>query len=347
MSWENKIRVEFNAPQSKYNFKRIILEKIDSSESLHTLRISRFARKSLGRLKNTDGKASIYVRNILSRLFPFDPLISLNQDRIRLYFLVAEKDLQILPYSIVAGLQSVTNIVDSIYIVCPLSVKHKAQESIAPLVESFAINLEIYTDEEILKKAKIESMDFTNSYSKMQVLKICLSYVSDKCTLIIDADTLLLRERNWVSNGIQISPISQEYQKGYNTFVAQVFRSNEITGLGFVTHHGLLNSEKMKGLVANCGGIEKLVQAIDAGIAKGWNLEFGFPSEWQLYGEYIFSQEANSQAIPAGFVNLGISRNVLSLLDAPTYADCELLINRLRMVVPKLGSLSLHAYKEP
>ena len=139
--------------------------------------------------------------------------------------------------------------------------------------------------------------------------------------------------------------IAQEYQTGHNKFVTQIFSSQKLTGLGFVTHHGLFNSEIIKSMVHGSGGMEELAMAIDKGIAKGWNKQFGFPSEWQLYGEYISSQLNNLCAIPVGFVNLGISRNVLSLLDSPSFGDCRTLVYRLRKAVPKLGSLSLHAYK--
>jgi hypothetical protein len=345
-SWENRIRREFKQPRTHWNLRRIILEKIDSLNVLHTKAISGIARSALRYLRDTDGVTAIYFRNILSRLFPFDPLNKLSRDQIEIYFLVAEKDLQILPYSIVAGLQSVRNKVYAISVICPSSVKERVQEKIIPLTDDMQTQITVYTDEEILKAARIEKMQFANSHSKMQILKICLSYISSGSILIVDADTLLLRERNWISGGIQISPLAQEYQTGHNNFVNQIFKDKNRTGLGFVTHHGLFNSKLVKLLVENYSGMEKLAIAIDKGIAKGWNKEFGFPSEWQLYGEYIFSQTSTPQAIPAGFVNLGISRNILSLLDFPRHSDCRFTVDRLKRAVPKLGSLSLHAYKD-
>jgi hypothetical protein len=345
-SWENRIRSEFKQPVSRRNVRRIILEIIDSSNALHVKAISGSARIALRYLRNNEGATAIYFRNIFSRLFPFDPLNKFSRDQIEIYFLVAEKDLQILPYSIVAGLQSVRNQVSSISVICPSYVKESVQEKIKSLTGCIQEPLKVYTDEEILEAAKIETMQFANSHSKMQILKICLSYISRRSILIVDADTLLLRERNWISDGIQISPIAQEYQTGHNNFVTQVFKNKNFTGLGFVTHHGLFNSTMVNLLVENYGGMEKLAEAIDKGIAKGWNKEFGFPSEWQLYGEYIFSQTRTPQAIPVGFVNLGISRNILSLLDFPNHSDCKFMVDRLKRAVPKLGSLSLHGYKD-
>ena len=99
-------------------------------------------------------------------------------------------------------------------------------------------------------------------------------------------------------------------------------------------------------MINDFGGIKEITRKVNTGIELNWNEDFGSPSEWQLYGEYVTSTKIFSKAVPAGFSNLGISRSLLDLDDFPSYQDCHKHVTRLRQLIPELGSLSMHAYKD-
>ena len=345
-SWEDAIRKEFGASKKRINIKRIIVEKLDNSDFLHTKSVAKVALFLLKKFNQREGILSFYVRSFLTRLFKYDPLGEIHPSPIEIYFLVASKDLLILPYSIVAAISSTTNVIQKITVVCPSNIKHEVSARIENISNATTKQIMVETDEEVLRRCDISDFNFCSSVSKMETLKLCVTMNTFKNALIVDADTLLLRKRNWLSNQTQITPIAQEYLFGHNIFFNRFFKVQSNSGIGFVTHHGLLRGEAVTELVENCGGISALAFAIDYGVKVGWDSEIGFPSEWQLYGEFLATRKAKHSAVVAGFANLGISRNVLSLSDSPSHSDCLIVINKLLSAAPKLGSLSLHAYKD-
>ncbi len=345
-TWEQVIRQKFGSSRGRLNFKRLLLEKIDSLDMFHTKRVSISARYLLRIISRLDGSYLFYIRSILTRLFDYDPLKDAPASPIEMHLLVARKDLRILPYSIAASLQSTTNEIKKITIVCPEDIRNQTEKRIDSMKAFCAISVEIETDEEILTRSGIGNMQFSSSVSKMEIIKICITNKSSINSLIVDADTLLLRKRNWLAGLTQITPVAQEYLFGHNKFLNQLLGKDRNSGLGFVTHHGLLRGEIVTELVSKCGGVEFLARAIDSGVKIGWSKEQGFPSEWQLYGEFIVTEKPSTFSIPAAFINLGVTRNLLDLKEAPSFAECCEVVNTLRTSLPKLGSLSLHAYKD-
>jgi hypothetical protein len=345
-SWESKIRAEFGKSKTKPNFKRIVLEKIDENKYLHTTILEEVSKQILKLTRNYDGKYSFYLRSILTRIFKFDPLQKQDPSPIELVLLVAEKDIKILPYSIVSSLSGCTNHINSLTIVFPEYIQPDIERILHRLSPSIEPPINLETDEEVLYKNGLNKFKFASSASKMQTIKLCLPFNSSKDLLIVDADTLLLRKRNWLSGEIQISPVSQEYLLAYNTFAKNILKKKIVSGLGFVTHHGLLRGKVITRMINDFGGIKEISHTVNTGIELNWNENFGSPSEWQLYGEYVTSTKTFCKSIPAGFSNLGISRSLIDLDDFPSYQDCYKHITKLREIIPELGSLSLHAYKD-
>ena len=345
-TWEQVIRQRFGSSRGRFNFKRLLLEAIDSLEMFHTKPISISARFLLRKISKLDGSYLFYIRSVLTRLFDYDPLRNVPASPIEVHLLVAIKDIIILPYSIAASLQSTTNEINKITIVCPADIQNQIKKKIEAMQIINGTTIEIETDEEILIRSGIGNMQFTSSVSKMEIVKICITNKSSVNSLIVDADTLLLRKRNWLADSTQITPVAQEYLFGHNKFLNQLLGKDKNSGLGFVTHHGLLRGEIITELVGKCGGIESLAKAIDSGVEVGWSKEHGFPSEWQLYGEFLVTEKHSVFSTPAAFINLGVTRNLLNLKDSPSFAECSKVVDKLRTSLPKLGSLSLHAYKD-
>jgi hypothetical protein len=345
-SWESKIRTEFGKTETNPNFKRIMLEKIDKNEFLHKTIFEEISKFILKIIRNSDGIYSFYVRSILTRIFKFDPLQQKDPSPIELVLLVARKDIKILPYSIVSSLTGCANQILSLTIVSPSDIKTDVEKIVYRLSPSIEVPVKLETDESVLNKNGLGEFTFATSASKMQTIKLCLPLYSSKDLLIVDADTLLLRKRNWLSGETQISPVAQEYLLAYNTFTKNILEAKFVSGLGFVTHHGLLRGKVITKIIDDFGGIKKIASAVNTGIELNWNENFGSPSEWQLYGEYVSSTKTFCKSIPAGFSNLGISRRLIDLDDFPSYQDCYKHVTLLRELIPELGSLSMHAYKD-
>jgi hypothetical protein len=345
-TWEDLICQEFGSRKSRRNLKRFVLEKIDTLDFMQTELTANFALYLLRRINLWQGIPSFIVRSVLTRLFQFDPLKNFQASPIEIYFLVARKDLKVLPYSIVSALISTVNPIQFVTVVCPSEIKGEVLEKVEKMAKFSPVQILIETDEEVLQRSNLQSLRFFSSVSKMEILKICITLNSDRNILVIDADTLLLRSRNWLSNETQVSPVAQEYLIGHNIFLNKLLRYPRNSGLGFVTHHGLFRGKIITDLVEKCGGINTLAFAIDNGVKNGWDNSNGFPSEWQLYGEYIVNSLGKNRLIAGSFINLGVTRNLLPLVDSPSYQDSFELVNRIKKCVPKLGSLSLHAYKD-
>jgi hypothetical protein len=251
-----------------------------------------------------------------------------------------------LPYAIVSGLSGCSNKILSLTVVSPGEIQNEVEKILTRILGSTELPVLIETDENLLIKKGLGAMKFVTSAAKMQTIKLCIPFNSSSDYLIIDAGTLILRKRNWVSGETQISPIAQEYLLSYNQFAKQVLNRNLVSGLGFVTHHGLLRGKVVTDLVEKFGGIEKIANAINTGIELNWNKDFGSPSEWQLYGEYITLGKTGFYSTPAGFSNLGISRSLVALDYEPSFLDCFYHVEKLGSLIPVLGSLSMHAYKD-
>ena len=343
--WENRIGKEFNSPVTKINPKRFFLEKLDEKISSFSFDLSWSALLILRLLKYYDGKFSTYIRHFVTRMFPYDPLSKSKSFPISIALLVARKDLELLPYSLTACMQSTSNEIKRVLVICPSEIEISVKEKIRNLSIELSSQVEVYADEEVLTSTNLDKFSFCSSVSKMEVLKISVALLCDENILIVDADTLLLRKRNWCSEDKQLSPVAQEYFVGHNLFISLIFPNIDWSGMGFVTHHGLFNPVVIRDLVDLFGGFDLLVEAIDAGIRSGWNKKRGFPSEWQLYGEYLLNYGDSFTLVPASFINIGISRATLPIKSDCSYQDCIDLITKVKVELTQLGSLSLHAYK--
>ena len=345
INWEAKLVNEYSNTKGKINLRRKFLETLDTFFSQRKCLPNKLPLRMLRLIRSYDGLVAFYFRSIITRTFKFDPFEKKNADPIAIAVLIAEKDIQILPYSIASTVQSVKNPITRIFVICPSSIDLEVSQIVNDIQESIPNVIHIYSDEEILNSSGLKHFKFSSSVAKMEILKICIPLTIIEDVLVIDGDTLLLRERNWLSSGVQISPIAQEYLLGHNIFACSLFGEQNRSGLGFVTHHGLFRSSITAKLVKEVGGMTALAESIDFGVKVGWNATSGFPSEWQLYGEYIFTRTPKIEAIPSSFINLGISRSIIPLVSKPSFVQCNSLVLELRELLPILGSLSLHGYK--
>lgn len=187
---------------------------------------------------------------------------------------------------------------------------------------------------------------------KQQVLKILSTKkLGNEGTLLVDADTILLRPQNWLSKdrvqNLQISiEYHQPYQEHYEKFM--LLRSDEKTSrlartrISFVTHHQLMQA----GILDEIFGYDD--ESFNNGLLKwlsciDFKKSYSPACEWHTYGTFLATNHPNQIQLTQ-WRNLGMSR----FSESP-----DLKTKILEMSVPDLikefegwNSLSLHHYIE-
>lgn len=344
-SWDQRIHMSFNLRGSGFDIKRLALELLDSLPDPLKIRTQTFSKIGLRALRTNESKAALFPRHFLSRLFPFDPLRDKYPSPISVAVLTSEKDLELLPFSIVSLKYAATNPIMALNIVCPSHSKLEVERILEKTALSLDFKLTVSTDEEILSSAGLSTIDFVSSVAKMEILKLVLGSLSTSPILILDGDTLLLRSRTWISDSTQITPVAQEYFLGHKNFSERLLNQPIQNGLGFVTHHALFVPEQIKRMFGMVGGVQKLAHEINNGVRGGWTLPSEFPSEWQIYGDSLSTTKSAIQPVPASFSNIGMSRTILGINGRVSQTDCMNVLNRIKIAAPLLGSISFHDYK--
>jgi hypothetical protein len=344
-TWEYRIRKEFGIEETQLNFRRHLLELFEETPEPLKKVISMPSRKILYALRENESSAAVILRHFMTRMFPFDPLRNEPALPIEMVLLTSPKDLDILPLSILSSIGAISNEITRISILCPESIVSEVNQIQSRLTDLVSSPITVITDEGILFEADLASFAFVSTVAKMEVLKVLVGLRSSMPALIVDGDTLLLRPRNWFSRNRQVTPIAQEYFLGHRIFSKKLLGDQKYSGYGFVTHHSLFIPEVVQRIVKQSGGIFSLVSRINSGIRLGWDITEGFPSEWQLYGDYIWSGESEYSPVAANFSNIGFSRSLIAPLPNGNLTEVTQIVEKIRKINRKLGSISLHDYK--
>ena len=140
----------------------------------------------------------------------------------------------------------------------------------------------------------------------MEIIKIMAALKSStRFALLVDGDTLLLRQRNWVSKNGIIVIVAQEYLKRQIRFNFKKHNLTENQGLGFVTHHQIVDRDLLFKFVSEYGGIHRLTKEFLDSFAHSENYTDIFPSEWQLFADLNLSLSARKVYL-CKFANLGV-----------------------------------------
>lgn len=344
-TWEALLAGNSSNFSSLKKARRLILEFLDS-RSHKRIQANSLALKILLFASFFKRAEKLSVRFILTRLLPFDPLKETPQ-QIEIFIFTSQKDLEILPLSIIGASESHFGEITSITIVHPQSIQHEVSAILLSL-KGLTVPCLQKSDEALLGQHHLSSKSFAKGNIKMEIVKIIAALQgSEESSLLIDGDTVLLKARNWVTPNKYILMVAQEYSNSHINFNMQNLDHFQRTGLGFVTHHQLVKKKNVIQLVENFDGIPGLAHSFEksseAFYLKGEQL---FPSEWQLIGDFQLEQDNNSVNL-VNFCNLGLSRSKLPLLFEPwlNVGDLQNRINFLRNTAKGLGSLSFHQYK--
>ena len=343
VSWPNRLfRPEYQTTRAR-NFLRFILEIIDKQDLNNAKTLNNMSRLALKILKKSPYAEKSKIRLVLTRLFPWDPLIKEKQSPIDVYILTHEKDIDILPYSIIGATEAVKSNLKNVYVVAP----KQSEKRIKAIIEILYTEANYISDEEILNNYLGNLWTSFPAVPKMEILKICCALNSPTGTaLIIDGDTVLLRSRVWSASNQQIAIVAQEYLRRHINFNKNKMGIDPKTGIGFVSHHGVVIKSILTDSISNNGGIGPFSSKFAESYKEFKNPQDDFPSEWQLISDLNISKNPYGTKL-SKFSNYGISRNStkFQLNHDARLNEVRNVIDSIRKECPKLGSISFHGYK--
>lgn len=317
---------------------------------LHRLKMNRLAQKHL--LQTVPASRSFQrmpyrKRELLESLLPrdFETYSSLP---FSVGIVSSVQEIELLPLSTEAIINTHAELLAEKIIVAP----GQQLKDIRKVVPS---EFQCISDDELLSSELSKLIDRIaplnrRGWIRQQALKILLAKsLGGNGTLLVDADTILLRKQNWISkSGQQNLQISTEYHEPYqlhfesfNQKILQA-RSNSRVRLqaSFVTHHQLMQPTVLDEIFmrenhAFHQGLEKWIEAIDFATNES-------PAcEWHTYGTYL-ALNAPSRIQLTQWKNIGISRNSKSKYNGKALKDMK--ASEIIHEFKGYNSISLHHY---
>jgi len=223
------------------------------------------------------------IRQLISLAQPNDPLKNEDLPAIDIAIPCHKKDFDNLDLVIQGARANVKNPIGKVVLITP---EHLSSE----LKTKFP-DCQVLTDESVLSvdiyKAINESVPRERrGWIIQQVIKFKTAIKSSEvATLILDADTILLKPRIWLnSKGVQILCVAVEYHFPYKKHQRKVF-GGQNSLLSFVTHHQLMLRDSVQEIFGTKG--EGLIQWIEvADYSEGSAI-----SEYDTYGEWMVSHK--------------------------------------------------------
>ena len=223
------------------------------------------------------------IRRVISLAQLTDPLLDKSLPSIDVAIPCHEKDFKNLSLVIQGVKSSVKNPIDRIKLITP--------GRLADDLQSMFPECNVLTDEQVLGPDLL--LFITKSVPKetrgwilQQAIKLRVVMQSTSvATLILDADTILLRPRVFLdSNSVQILSIADEYHLPYKNHQRRVFAGKNHQ-LSFVTHHQLMKRDNVMEIFGYDGrGILRWLDLAD--YDEGSAL-----SEYDTYGEWVLTHK--------------------------------------------------------
>lgn len=229
-----------------------------------------------------------YIRKSISLAQPSDPLKNGDLPTIDIAIPCIQKDFDNLFFVIQGARANVKNPIRKVVLITP--------EKLSSELKTKFPNCQVLTDESVLGidifKAINDSVpQERRGWITQQVIKFQVTIKSEEvATLILDADTILLKPRIWLSSrGKQILCVAYEYHLPYKEHQRKVFGGQNNT-LSFVTHHQLMKRDFLQKIFGQNG--EGLLQWINLADFS----EMSAVSEYDTYGEWLTSNRPNEIA---------------------------------------------------
>jgi hypothetical protein len=267
-----------------------------------------------------------------------DPTPDITYPGIDILFVSTAKDFSVLPDSILAAVDATAHHSDvNVVVIVPDKELLLAREVLVGLVNG----IEIQAESEYLTLEQFTGIQ--NRFKKragwviQQILKVeYVSRSSSPGVLIVDSDTILLSQREWLTDDFrQILSPSWEWHEPYYAFLTQLGFEQKRLQHSFISHHMLMQPKYMREARAFVSW-EKTDVMVNDLIANANPVESSpFCIEYELYAQYMLINHPEKVNI-VKWSNIGTPRSGLEI-----HSQVDLMRKELK---DKFASVSLHAY---
>lgn len=186
----------------------------------------------------------------------------------------------------------------------------------------------------------------TDGFRHQMAVKWAGPLVSMHPTLVLDADTVLLRPRTWLVAGVQVLDCRAKHQPAFDRHSSRYLGTSYGRMPSFVTHHQLLQPDLLSEVLDAEGG------RIAPGSLARW-LEAGAddrPSEYQVYGAAAVSRHRD-RVRPARWANTTFKTEHVGtgVLPPDRLSDegADTYLSELEELLPTSASATFHHRPRP
>ena len=232
---------------------------------------------------------------------------------IRLVWVAHPKDFPVLTHSLESALHHTRNPVTNITVVSPEPAQ--ARETLNPIIPAGIVvdfrHDNDYVPQEIRSRLN-QALPSHGSWATQQLIKVFASLeYSSQATLVIDADTILLKDKTWLySDGSQLLYFRGFYNERYANFLRH-WGFDDIDILrSFVTHHMLFQPGILQEVTTSVFGSLELERIVD--IVTSSTKALGYPEfclEYEPYGQFMSGRHRDRVKLDK-YSNLGLPRPV-------------------------------------
>jgi hypothetical protein len=257
--------------------------------------------------------------------------------KIDLLMVVADKDVAVLEYSVASALKNSLNEVSRVLVVTQRQSVDKVLTLLTPIVGTRGLT--VFDENDVLdteiRALLFEAFADRYGWVLQQFLCLAITMESDAAgVLVLDSDTLLLRERAFLAGGQQVLHPTTEHHDPYYVFLRQLdplFGKEQHT---FVSHHMLMQPAFLRSVLDRTGNSDLKLLALRAIENASKDTFSPFCIEYELYGQALMRLRPDSVTL-CKWSNIGVDRP--STMSPAAY-------EKLLVDYGKYASISLHDY---
>lgn len=244
--------------------------------------------------------------NILQSTIPIDILIT-----------CLPKDIDILPLTLKSVLEHIKHKIDTIYIVAPAG--KEIQDHCTSNHYTFINEKDVLGFDKSYIKYEVDGLD-RSGWLLQQLLKLSGDTIcNNEHFLIIDADTLFIKQRTFKINKKTIIDFSDEYHLPYFRTYEKLLKLEHRSPVSYICHYMLFEKKKLKQLkkhiefVNQCKWYDAIIKSIDPGESSSF-------SEFETYANFVLDKYRDQYILEYWF-NKSLSKtNTTIENDISTYS---------------------------